>query len=97
MVPTAEARKAAAPMKRRKVTQERSPATSASAVAAAKAKAILSAKLRVAMQARQRVEPRERLAPVVAPGAQPVLVARRVLVALLALGEPLLVHWALSC
>ena len=95
MVPTAEARKAAAPMKRRKVTQERSPATSASAVAAAKA--ILSAKLRVAMQARQRVEPRERLAPVVAPGAQPVLVARRVLVALLALGEPLLVHWALSC
>ena len=81
-------------MKQWGVTQERQPPAAA---AAASAKEVLSVTVRVAMQAQQRVEPRERLAPVVAPGAQPVLVARRVLVALLALGEPLLVHWALSC
>ena len=92
-MPTAEAQKVAAPMKQWEVTQERQPPAAA---AAASTKEVLSVTVRVAMQAQQRVEPRERLAPVVAPGAQPVLVARRVLVALLALGEPLLVHWALS-
>ena len=88
-MPAAEAQKAAVPMKRPDVTQARLPA--------AAAKEVLSVAVRVAMQARQRAEPRERQAPVVAPGAQLVLVVRRVLLALLALVEPSPVRWALSC